>query len=157
MSISLRWLACAALALFATAAVADGKAFTPPQKAKVEMADQRALVHFDGKQETLVIDTQIKPVEAGAGAAAEKQSYAWVVPLPAVPTKVEAGTVGMFDTLRELTRPDVTSSRDASALGGFEAAQEWRTPGTDRTMSPKEPFLCLARPTRQSLSSKPSK
>lgn len=107
MRFPLRWLACAALALFTTAAVADGKAFTLPQKAKVEMADQRALISFDGKQETLVIDTQIKPVEAGA--AAGKQSYAWVVPLPAVPTRVEAGTVGMFDTLRELTRPDVTS------------------------------------------------
>ncbi len=108
MSSILRWLACAALALFATAAVADGKAFTLPQKAKVEMADQRALISFDGKQETLVIDTQIKPVEAG-GASAGKQSYAWVVPLPNVPTKVEAGTVGMFDTLRELTRPEMVN------------------------------------------------
>lgn len=86
---------------------ADGVAMPRIGKAPVEMADQRAILHFDEKkgEETLFIDTQIQPKAQGGDA--DHSEYAWVVPLPAEPTKVEPASAGVFDVLQGLTAPSL--------------------------------------------------
>jgi hypothetical protein len=84
--------------LFASAsACGDGCVIPPTPFAKVEISDQRALIHFGDGTETLVIDTSFH----GDGT-----NFAWVIPVPALP-KVEAATVGLFPTLQSIFQPEV--------------------------------------------------
>ncbi len=78
-------------------AYGDGCFIPPTALAKVQIPDQRALIHFDGATETLVIDTSFK----GEGA-----TFAWVVPVPSVP-KVQIATTGLFPTLQTIFQPQV--------------------------------------------------
>ncbi|MGA2751268.1 MAG: DUF2330 domain-containing protein [Verrucomicrobiota bacterium] len=84
--------------LFASAsAFGDGCVIPPTPFAKVEIPDQRALIHFADGTETLVIDTSFH---------GEGTNFAWVIPVPALP-KIEAATVGFFPTLQTVFRPEV--------------------------------------------------
>ena len=78
-------------------AYGDGCFIPPTALAKVQIPDQRALIHFDAGTETLVIDTSFK---------GEGTNFAWVVPVPAAP-KVEIATTGLFPTLQTIFQPDV--------------------------------------------------
>lgn len=82
---------------------ADGKVFTHAGPA--EIPSQSALIAFDGKVETLAIETRF---------VAEGRDFAWVVPLPAVP-EIEHGTPGMFASLRAMFLPDIISSTNTPA------------------------------------------
>ena len=75
----------------------DGCFIPPTAFAKVEIHDQRALIHFDKGTETLVIDTSFK----GDGT-----NFAWIVPTPSAP-KVEIATTGLFPTLQTIFQPEV--------------------------------------------------
>jgi hypothetical protein len=86
------------LMLAATCAFGDGCVFASSTAfAKVQIPDQRALIHFSNGVETLVIDTAFK---------GEGTNFAWVVPVPSTP-KVEAATSGLFPTLQMLFRSPV--------------------------------------------------
>jgi hypothetical protein len=89
--------------LLAGVASADG-VFLPPL-AHVELPaipTQRAIVvHRDGV-ERLVVESSLD---------AEGQSFGWILPVPAVPTSVEASTPGALDTLDLVTGPDVVHTR----------------------------------------------
>ena len=89
--------AAAALLLLPSIARADGCFIPPTAFAKVQIPDQRALIHYANGTETLVIDTSFK----GDGT-----NFAWIIPVPSVP-KVEAATTGLFPTLQELFEPEV--------------------------------------------------
>jgi hypothetical protein len=78
-------------------AFGDGCVIPPTPFAKVEIPDQRALIHFADGAETLVIDTSFE----GDGT-----NFAWVIPVPAMP-KVEPATVGLFPTLQSIFQPEV--------------------------------------------------
>lgn len=112
-------LALTALLIAPHPAHADGCSFPRIEKAQVEMADQRAIIHFDAAkgEETLIIDTQIKPVQGTAAGAVSQEAYAWVVPLPNVPTEVKGSTVGALDTLQSLTAPRVETKRALNFVG----------------------------------------
>ena len=76
---------------------ADGCFIPATAFARVEIPDQRALVHFAYGTETLVIDSAIK----GDGT-----SFAWIIPVPSVPS-VEPASTGLFPTLQTLFQPEV--------------------------------------------------
>lgn len=82
---------------------ADGKVFT--HAAPAEIPSQSALIAYDGKVETLAIETRF---------IAEGKDFAWVVPLPAVP-EIESGTPGMFASLRAMFLPEIISSTNTPA------------------------------------------
>jgi hypothetical protein len=81
----------------APAAYGDGCFIPPTAFAKVEIPDQRALIHFDKGMETLVIDTSFK---------GEGTNFAWIVPVPSAP-KVETTTTGLFPTLETIFQPQI--------------------------------------------------
>lgn len=83
-----------AIVLCSARACADGKVFAS-HAAPAEIPDQSALICFDGKTETLAIETRF---------VAKGKDFAWVVPLPARP-EIRAGTPGMFPTLRAMFLP----------------------------------------------------
>jgi hypothetical protein len=64
---------------------------------RVQIPDQRALIHFANGTETLVIDTAFK----GDGT-----NFAWIIPVPSVPT-LEPATTGLFTTLQFLFQPRI--------------------------------------------------
>ena len=78
-------------------AYGDGCFIPPTALAKVQIPDQRALIHFDAGMETLVIDTAFK----GDGT-----NFAWIVPVPSEP-KVEIATTGLFPTLQTIFQPEI--------------------------------------------------
>lgn len=89
-----------AMLTLARVAGADGKVFT--HAAPAEIPSQSALIVYDGKVQTLAIETRF---------VAEGKDFAWVVPLPAVP-EIEPGTPGMFASLRAMFLPDLITSRN---------------------------------------------
>jgi hypothetical protein len=78
------------------AAYGDG-CILPTAFVKVQIPDQRALIHFDRGMETLVIDTAFR----GDGT-----NFAWIVPVPSAP-KVEIATTGLFPTLQTIFQPEI--------------------------------------------------
>src|SRR5206468_3677415 len=85
-----RLLAGLVLLLWAVSAWADGVVVSGRAVVKpARTPDQRALLAFDGKQETLVIETTVQ---------GEGRDFAWIVPLPAFP-KTEESTSGLFPSL----------------------------------------------------------
>jgi len=105
----------AAWLLMAPAGVlADGCFIPPTAFAKVEIPDQRALIHYANGAETLVIDTSFK---------GEGTNFAWIVPVPSQP-KVEAATTGLFPTLQAIFQPEIIHNVDsyykfAIVIGAF--------------------------------------
>lgn len=91
------WLIAILWALLPLGAVADGMFFPPVALAPVEIPDQRALIHFQAGQETLVIDT---------GFRATGGDVAWVVPVPSKP-EITPVSPGVFTTLEILLAPKV--------------------------------------------------
>jgi uncharacterized membrane protein YoaK (UPF0700 family) len=84
--------------------LADGKVFARVGPDPT-MPDQQALIHFDGKVQTLAIETRFE----GDGT-----DFAWVVPLPSIP-EISAATTGLFPTLRAVFAPRLADP-DAEAL-----------------------------------------
>lgn len=77
---------------------ADGKMFSAVgQLSSVTIPDQQALICFDGRVQTLVIDTRF---------VGEGTEFAWLVPVPSIP-QIEAATEGLFPTLESLFVPRV--------------------------------------------------
>jgi hypothetical protein len=76
---------------------ADGKVWPGIGYAKVNIPDQRALIHYSNGAERLVIETSF----VGPGT-----NFAWVVPLPAVP-KIEPVSSAVFTTLPVIFQPKV--------------------------------------------------
>jgi len=69
------------LTLWCGAAAADGKYFPEMAFAESpEMPAQRALVRFKDGRETLIIEAAVNSESKGLG---------WVIPLPAVPDRIE--------------------------------------------------------------------
>jgi hypothetical protein len=89
------WLFC--LLMASPWARGDGCFIPPTALARVQIPDQRALIHFDQGTETLVIDTSFK----GDGT-----NFAWIVPVPSAP-KVDVATTGLFPTLQMIFQPEV--------------------------------------------------
>lgn len=105
-----------AAAGLATAARADGKAFSHVLPA-VETPDQRAIVVYAGGRERLAIETRFRGPDA--------ELYAWVVPLPA-PPRVSCAAPELFDEATELSmyvvrEPDWTSTTVVASMLGFTA------------------------------------
>ncbi|MBN8597365.1 MAG: DUF2330 domain-containing protein [Planctomycetes bacterium] len=97
-----------AIVLCSARACADGKVFAS-HAAPAEIPDQSALICFDGKTETLAIETRF---------IAKGKDFAWVVPLPARP-EIRAGTPGMFPTLRAMFLPRMWELEGAGVLIGL--------------------------------------
>jgi hypothetical protein len=85
------------LVLFPVCALGDGGFIPSTAFQKVEIPDQRALIHFADGKEMLVIDTAFK----GSGT-----NFAWIIPVPSVPT-VEPATTGLFSTLQIIFQPRI--------------------------------------------------
>lgn len=85
------------LILIPVCALGDGGFIPSTAFQKVEIPDQRALIHFADGKETLVIDTAFK----GGGT-----NFAWIIPVPSVPT-VEPATIGLFSTLQIIFQPKI--------------------------------------------------
>jgi hypothetical protein len=85
------------LLLAAIRALGDGCILPQLAFARVEIPDQRALIHFVDDTETLVIDTSFR---------GEGTNFAWIIPVPALP-KVEEATTGLFPTLQTIFQPKV--------------------------------------------------
>jgi hypothetical protein len=92
LGICLAWLV-----LIPVCALGDGGFIPSTAFQKVEIPDQRALIHFADGKETLVIDTAFK----GSGT-----NFAWIIPVPSVPT-VEPATTGLFSTLQIIFQPKI--------------------------------------------------
>ncbi|MCA9311152.1 MAG: DUF2330 domain-containing protein [Phycisphaerales bacterium] len=125
----IRTLAALLLTCLATVAHADGKVFHQHNAADVVIPDQAAIIHFADGIETLVIDTRFQsdaqPTEQTAVAPevdpdATATPYAWVVPLPAVPTEVFPVSHGTFNTLRSIFQPRVRTA--PPSIGWFAVA-----------------------------------
>lgn len=91
----LLWMAW--LVLLPSALRGDGGFIPATAFERVQIPDQRALIHFANGTETLVIDTAFK----GDGT-----NFAWIIPVPSVPT-LEPATTGLFTTLQFLFRPRI--------------------------------------------------
>jgi hypothetical protein len=89
------WLAW--LVLLPANALGDGGFFPATAFERVQIPDQRALIHFADGKETLVIDTAFK----GGGT-----NFAWIIPVPSLPT-VETATTGLFSTLQIIFQPRI--------------------------------------------------
>jgi hypothetical protein len=85
------------LVLIPVCALGDGGFIPSTAFQKVEIPDQRALIHFADGKETLVIDTAFK----GNGT-----NFAWIIPVPSMPT-VEPATTGLFSTLQMIFKPRI--------------------------------------------------
>ncbi len=92
LGICLAWLV-----LIPVCALGDGGFIPSTAFQKVEIPDQRALIHFADGKETLVIDTAFK----GSGT-----NFAWIIPVPSVPT-IEPATTGLFSTLQIIFQPKI--------------------------------------------------
>lgn len=79
---------------------ADGMVISKRTYAVPTIPDQRALLHYTNGTETLVIETSFQ----GPGT-----NFAWVVPLPAVPT-IKAVSTGVLPTLQTIFQPRVLPS-----------------------------------------------
>ncbi len=90
----------ASIVLLPSRLFADGCFIPPIGFAKVQIPDQRALIHYTNGIETLVIDTSLE---------GEGTNFAWIIPVPSAP-KVEAATPGLFPTLQVLFAPHVVLS-----------------------------------------------
>ncbi|MBX3388560.1 MAG: DUF2330 domain-containing protein [Phycisphaeraceae bacterium] len=107
MAVMFRALICAAL-LVCSPALGDGKIFAG-HAAPAEIPEQSALIVYDGRVETLAIETRF---------AAKGRDFAWVVPLPAKP-EIRAGTAGMFPTLRGMFLPRMWVFEGAGVVIGL--------------------------------------
>jgi hypothetical protein len=76
-------------------AFADGMVFPEVFRAKVEIPNQQALIHFSDGLERLVIETSF---------LGEGTNFAWVVPLPA-PPEVKPVSESFFTNLRQAFQP----------------------------------------------------
>jgi len=111
-------LACAgalalgvALALFAAPVAACGCGIYIPQEGDARVGQERALIHWEGGQEDIVLELGV------VGSSAEA---AWIFPVPA-PATVKLGDAQLFDALQELTKPQTKKVFDFFpdfALGG---------------------------------------
>jgi hypothetical protein len=95
------------LVLLPASVLGDGGFIPSTAFAKVEIPDQRALIHFANGKETLVIDTAFK----GDGT-----NFAWIIPVPSVPA-VEPATTGLFSTLQTIFQPRII--HDVTGFYGF--------------------------------------
>jgi hypothetical protein len=84
--------------LVASPCHADGKVFATMHHA-ASIPDQQAMIAWRDGVQTLAIETRFD----GTG-----RQFAWVVPLPSVPT-IEAATPGFFPTLRVIGSPNLRS------------------------------------------------
>jgi hypothetical protein len=100
-------LALAFALLPPAAAIADGKVFARVGPDPT-IPDQQALIHYDGRIQTLAIETRFE----GDGT-----EFAWVVPLPSIP-EISAATTGLFPTLRAVFAPELIEL-NASGLGAL--------------------------------------
>src|SRR5882724_4380582 len=78
---------------------ADGCYF--PQKATLKMPEitaQRAVLRWKNGTETLLISSALN---------SESQKLGWIIPLPAVPSKIEKADPGALKTLAMLTQPKI--------------------------------------------------
>ena len=114
-------IALASLVMLPVRVLGDGCVLPPVAFQKVQIPDQRALIHFGGGNETLVIDTAFR----GNGT-----NFAWIIPVPSVPT-VEPATTGLFTTLQVLFQPEIVNEGGlywlAIFLGLVIAFIMWRT------------------------------
>src|SRR5690349_6150137 len=85
------------LVLLPATAFGDGGFIPATALQRVQIPDQRALIHFADGTETLVIDTAFK---------GEGTNFAWIIPVPAIPT-VETATTGLFTTLQIIFQPRI--------------------------------------------------
>jgi hypothetical protein len=96
--ISILWLAW--ILSVPLRAFGDGGFIPTTSFASVTIPDQQALIHFENGTETLVVDTAFK---------GEGTNFAWIVPVPSVPT-VEPATTGLFTTLQIIFQPRVVNN-----------------------------------------------
>jgi len=116
---------------------ADGKVFPPTAYPLPDIPEQQALIHYANGIEKLVIQTSF----TGQGT-----NFAWIVPLPAVPT-IEPVTSGLFPTLQYQFRPAVRHN-ETVWFGGLVALYAlirllWKTSATGK-MTLADWLSCLA-------------
>jgi len=95
--VGVAWLLSIPLCAFGDGGFIPATSFAP-----VKIPDQQALIHFENGTETLVVATAFK---------GEGTNFAWIVPVPSVPT-VEPATTGLFTTLQMIFQPRVINNTD---------------------------------------------
>ena len=106
-------LAACLLLVLAHAAYADGKYFRPIalDNDNPDMPSQRALLVWREGVETLVVESAVD---------SQSPALAWIMPLPAAPTKIEQISPGLFPTLENASAPVVKDEPlERSTLLGF--------------------------------------
>ncbi|MCC6907601.1 MAG: DUF2330 domain-containing protein [Phycisphaerales bacterium] len=103
------WLAvlvAAAAAWAASPAMGDGKYFRTQVVARdPSIPHQAALISYRDGIETLVVQSAVQ---------AEGEHVAWVLPLPAQPTAIEAASPGTIATLQQLVQPRLVLERNVT-------------------------------------------
>jgi hypothetical protein len=102
-------LVLAILLISSVPALADGK-FYWPEPVPPEIPYQRALLLFDGQQETLILQSKYR-----VASSATADSFGWVVPLPSVPelASMDADAAErLFFYLARLSDPKLTRISD---------------------------------------------
>lgn len=124
-------------AWFLTAlAAADGGFLPHGVEAKPTIPYQRAFLSWRDGKETLIVESVLN---------APVGDYAWIVPLPSVPSKLEACTPGTLESVAQLARPEIdpVDSNFAGAgivllgyfsLAAMRTATRRRAPGESQTL-----------------------
>jgi hypothetical protein len=119
----LRYLGVIAFMLSASVAFGDG-CYVPERAVRKipEIVGQRAVLSWKDGVETLVISSALD---------SEAQTLGWIIPVPAVPTKIEKATPGALKTLDFCIQPKITHdlSREvrATLVAVFIANLLWGT------------------------------
>src|SRR5918998_1700087 len=72
-----------------------------PREGEARVAQERALIRWDGRTEDIVMELAVE---------GRSKEAAWILPLP-TRAKVQLGDARLFDALQELTKPKVRVER----------------------------------------------
>jgi hypothetical protein len=83
-----------------------------PQEGEARVAQERALIRWDGRTEDIVMEL---------GVEGQSKEAAWILPVPSRGT-VQLGDARLFDTLHELTKPRIRMERMNPGEGAVAGA-----------------------------------
>ena len=94
-------VAWACLVMLPMSVLGDGGFIPSTALERIQIPNQRALIHYASGRETLVIDTAFR----GGGT-----NFAWIIPVPGEP-KLEPVSAGVFTTLDTIFQPKIIHER----------------------------------------------
>ncbi|MFH1421618.1 MAG: DUF2330 domain-containing protein [Planctomycetota bacterium] len=110
--IKLLFLFLALLCSFPQSVIADGGFYRPIYSTNLEdpsMPSQQAIIIYDEGVETLIVSSEY---------SGEPEEFAWVLPLPSVPSDIDVASDNIFSGIRELTQPEIIISYGSKLYSG---------------------------------------